>query len=177
MIRMALAVAVALSGGAGAAYAKGGTAKPPKVPPLPSFVVPAPPPVPPPVFSAVATDIHGFDATGFIQDAALSGARCPGLPRSQWGGTAVVDGITIAIPCNTILQMPAATLSWAEFLGALEPVALSSLATGRLRYRRPRSASSAMSSPASTSPGSFSSLSNPSTEGPGSSPGSTTQTA
>ena len=110
---LALGVAVA----AGAAYAKGGTAKPPPAPPPPSPIVvvtPPPPAVPAPVFSAAVTDIHGFDVTGFIQDATISGAACPGLPASQWGGTAVVNSLTITIPCNAVLQMPAATFTWAD---------------------------------------------------------------
>jgi hypothetical protein len=116
---LALAAGLALSVAAGTAFAAGGggTAKPPKVPPPPApvvVVVPKPPVVPAPVFSAAVTDIHGFDVTGFIQDATVSGARCPGLPLSQQGGTAVVNGLTIIVPCNTVLQMPAATYSWAD---------------------------------------------------------------
>jgi hypothetical protein len=117
-LALALAAGFALSvaGGTGTAYAKGGTAKPPKTPtPAPvTVVVPPPPPVPAPVFSAAATDIHGFDIVGFIQDATVSDGTCKGLPAAQWGGTAVINGITITIPCNAIVQFPAATFTWAD---------------------------------------------------------------
>jgi len=80
--------------------------------------VPSPPllSVPP-----VATTTRGFAITGFIQDAKVSDGRpgspasaCGDLPANQQGGTAVVNGLSIVIPCNTTLQMPAATFTWAE---------------------------------------------------------------
>src|SRR5476651_163864 len=116
---LAAGLALGVAFGASAAYAAGGggTAKPPKAPPPPApvvVVVPPPPAVPAPVFSAAVTDIHGFSVTGFIQDATVSGARCSDLPSSQWGGTAVVNGLKITVPCNTILQMPAAAFTWAD---------------------------------------------------------------
>ena len=58
----------------------------------------------------------GFDITGFIQEATLdtTGAICnPKHPRLA-GGTVTLNGQTIIIPCNTILQMPAATMPWAD---------------------------------------------------------------
>ncbi|MFX8805414.1 hypothetical protein ABTM67_19725, partial [Acinetobacter baumannii] len=71
----------------------------------------------------VATTTHGFAVTGLIQDAGVSdgssgapASNCPDLPTSQQGGFVVLNGLRIVIPCNTILQMPAATLSWAEML-------------------------------------------------------------
>jgi len=116
-LALAAGIALGMAIGAGGADAKGGTAKPisPKVtPPAPTVAVPPPPAVPAPVFSAAVTDIHGFSVTGFIQDATVSGARCSDLPSSQWGGTAVVNGLRITVPCNTILQMPAAAFTWAD---------------------------------------------------------------
>ena len=68
-----------------------------------------PPPMPP-----------QFDITGFIQEATLDSDGSAGIcklgvtdPRLA-GGTVKVNGITVVIPCNTILQMPAATLTWQE---------------------------------------------------------------
>jgi len=126
---LALSVAV----GAGTAYAGGGTAKPTGTAftPPPGTVIPVtvPPTVtvsPPPNIAA-----HGFDVTGFIENATVSGASCPGLPASQWGGTAVVNGLTITIPCNTILQMPAASFTWADLFNTTtfpEPLALFDIA-------------------------------------------------
>ena len=74
----------------------------------------APPTVQTPVFTAALNDIKGFTAIGFIQAAQVSSAECPNLPRRQWGGTATINGIAITIPCNSIVQMPAATFTWAE---------------------------------------------------------------
>ena len=99
---------------------RAGTAKP-----NPNFVPAAgtvtvtpttPPAVPTPTFSATIGQIRAFTAIGFLQKATVSGTACPSLPKRRWGGTAVVNGITIVIPCNTILQMPANTLTWAEML-------------------------------------------------------------
>jgi hypothetical protein len=57
-----------------------------------------------------------FDITGFIQEATLdkAGDICQASDIRLAGGTVVVNGITVIIPCNTILQMPAATLTWQE---------------------------------------------------------------
>ncbi|MEI6724292.1 MAG: hypothetical protein WCO67_26310, partial [Betaproteobacteria bacterium] len=69
-----------------------------------------------PVISPVMPVPPGFDITGFIQEATLdtAGALCkPTHPRLA-GGTVTLNGQTIIIPCNTILQMPAATMSWAD---------------------------------------------------------------
>jgi hypothetical protein len=59
-----------------------------------------------------------FDVVGFLEDAKLdidnSAGTCakkPGDPRLA-GGSAKINGITIVIPCNTILQMPATSMSW-----------------------------------------------------------------
>jgi hypothetical protein len=55
-----------------------------------------------------------FDSLGFIQAATLSSTMCPSLPQLLWGGTVTVNGITMTVPCNTILQMPANTITWAQ---------------------------------------------------------------
>jgi cytochrome c peroxidase len=82
-----------------------------------ALVIPTPPPVPTPSFTTPVDDINGFTTIGFIQNATLDNARCPELTsaqKSQWGGSALINGLTITIPCNTILQMPAATFTWAD---------------------------------------------------------------
>jgi len=57
-----------------------------------------------------------FDITGFIQEASLdtAGAVCQASDPRLAGGTFKVNNITVIVPCNTILQMPAATLTWQE---------------------------------------------------------------
>ena len=50
-----------------------------------------------------------FTVVGFIQSATVDSA---GDPLS--GGTLTVNGLTITIPRNTILQMPATAISWAD---------------------------------------------------------------
>ncbi|MDT7614256.1 MAG: hypothetical protein QOF00_1703 [Pseudonocardiales bacterium] len=111
-VGLALLCAAMLSVGIGSAYAKGGTAKPPNNPA--PFIIPPHPAVAPPVFSVNVAGIHQFDTTGFIQDVTVDPTLCPALPPAQAGGTAVVNGITITVPCNSIVQMPANTLSWAN---------------------------------------------------------------
>jgi hypothetical protein len=57
-----------------------------------------------------------FDIIGFIQEARLdtAGAVCtPSHPKLR-GGWLKVNGTTVTVPCNTVLQMPATSLSWAE---------------------------------------------------------------
>ncbi len=108
------------------------TAPAPVVPQVNAIAAPTPPPVvPTPVFTAPLTDIQGFTAIGFIQDARVDKAECPDLPRRQWGGTATINGIKMTIPCNSIVQMPAATFTWAELFpvasnnASAQPVSLS----------------------------------------------------
>src|SRR5512138_2081214 len=58
----------------------------------------APPPQP----------VAPFDVLGFLQAATLGGVD------DLAGGTLTVNGHTIAVPRNTIVAMPAASLTWAE---------------------------------------------------------------
>ena len=93
------------------------------VPPTPPVqvpvAVPAPAPkLPAPIFTP-GSAATGFTSIGFIQSAAVSPTMCSNLPPRQWGGSAKVNGITIVIPCNSIVQLPAATYTWAELF---EPV-------------------------------------------------------
>jgi hypothetical protein len=82
-------------------YARGGVA-----PAAGLFTVPT---LPTPAFTpAQAASLHGFDMTGFLQNATASSC----------GGTATINGITITIPCNMIIQMPANTFTWNEMIAA-----------------------------------------------------------
>jgi hypothetical protein len=75
--------------------------------PFPPGPIVSPPVVPP-----------QFDITGFIQEATLDTtglvAGCTATDPRLAGGTLKVDDITITVPCNTVLQMPATALSWAD---------------------------------------------------------------
>jgi hypothetical protein len=111
-IVLGLAVLVA---GAVVAYAKGGTAKPPPGAISP-FITPT---LADPVFTSNPTDIHGFDETGFIQDATVSGdnSACPDVTDARRrGGTVTINDTTIVVPCNMVIQMPANTMTWAEMV-------------------------------------------------------------
>ncbi len=74
-------------------------------------IFPASPIVPPPV---VPTQ---FDITGHIQSAVVDPIVCSNwqnINPKLYGGKVTVNGVEIIIPCNTILQMPATSLTWAE---------------------------------------------------------------
>src|SRR5256885_12000746 len=63
---------------------------------------------------SVASPTPQFDVTGFIQAATTDNSRCPAIGDPLlWGGTVKVNGISMIVPCNTIIQMPANTVSWA----------------------------------------------------------------
>ncbi len=113
-----LAMLMLLVGPVAGANAAGGTDKPPN-----GAVSPFPPlaPLPDPVLPAgAAANIHGFDDTGFIQKATVSDAACrPGTPQANWGGTVELNNLTVTVPCNTVLQMPANTVSWADFVNGI----------------------------------------------------------
>ncbi|MFY0730612.1 hypothetical protein [Pseudomonas sp. NFX15] len=120
LLASAVAIALAMGGGAdvfaknGGGGGGGGTAKPPAGGTSP-FSTPT---LPDPVFTD-PTAIHGFDVTGFIQNMTLDTANtnCPGTTDpARYGGTVQLNGVTITVPCNTILQMPANTLTWADFV-------------------------------------------------------------
>jgi hypothetical protein len=106
-----------LIGGAVVAYAKGGggTAKPPPGAVSP-FITPT---LPDPAFTTAPGDIHGFDETGFIQDATVSAdhSACPDVAQdNRLGGTVTINGIQIVVPCNMVVQMPANTMTWADMI-------------------------------------------------------------
>jgi hypothetical protein len=122
-----VAVASLLGGSftASSAFAQGngGTAKPPAKGIISPFITPnLPDPRP---FSAsvmnaagtLPTGLHGFDDTGFLKDATVSGAACKaGTLAANFGGSVTVNGINITVPCNLVIQLPANTLTWADFV-------------------------------------------------------------
>ena len=57
-----------------------------------------------------------FDVTGFLQEATLdtAGNICQAADARLAGGTLKVNNLQVIVPCNTVLQMPAATLTWQE---------------------------------------------------------------
>jgi hypothetical protein len=120
-VRPALLVVLSLLGlgtFAAAAEAKGGTAKPPAGAIAP-FVTPT---LPDPAFSVNPALIHGFDVTGFIQDMKANNDPCPTeTDPSRFGGTVTLNNQTITIPCNLVVQMPANTFTWADFVHGGDP--------------------------------------------------------
>jgi hypothetical protein len=62
-----------------------------------------------------------FDMTGYLEAATVDPTMCPAVtdPRLK-GGTAKINGQIIIVPCNTILQMPAFAVTWAD-LFAMAP--------------------------------------------------------
>jgi hypothetical protein len=78
---------------------------------------------------AAAQSSAGFDTVGFIQAATVN------IPQNQAklgdllsGGTIKVNDHVIIVPANTIVQMPAATLSWGQVF-ALAPTGVSNNGT------------------------------------------------
>ena len=105
-----------------AAGGAGGTAKPPAknlVAPVfvPTLADPSPTGVPftVPPGAITGAGVHGFDATGIIQNATLDDNGC--------SGSVTIDNKNIIIPCGLIVQMPANTLKWADFVaGGVKPL-------------------------------------------------------
>jgi hypothetical protein len=97
------------------AFAQGGTAKPPPGAIAP-FVTAT---LPDPVTSVLPALIHGFDDTGFIKSATVdaTNASCPNTTDPhRFGGTLTLNNGPIVIPCNLVIQMPASTFTWADFV-------------------------------------------------------------
>ncbi len=110
-----IALVIAASTSVSSAQGGGGTAKPPKGAVAPWTVASLPTPLSLTVPANTAV-LHGFDETGLIQSASVSGAACPALAPAAFGGSVVLNGRTVTIPCNLIIQMPANTLTWADFV-------------------------------------------------------------
>ena len=101
----------------------GGTAKPPPGAVSP-FVTPT---LPDPVVSVDPKLIHGFEDVGFIQAATVdaTNAACPHTTDPhRFGGTLVLNRGPIVVPCNAVIQMPANTLTWADFVNGGPDVSL-----------------------------------------------------
>ena len=101
--------------GAGVAHAGTGTVRP-----VPGVIAPwVTPTLADPTFSVSPDRIHGFDVTGFIEDAMVSSDNkaCPhtGDPN-RLGGRVTLNGVPIEVPCNMVIQLPASTMTWAEFV-------------------------------------------------------------
>ena len=102
-----------IAGSSNLAQGKGGTAKPPGA--ASPFVTPT---LPNPIFSVAPALIHGFDMTGFMQAATVSNSRCPAeTDPARYGGSVTINNTSITVPCNLVVQMPANTFRWAEFVG------------------------------------------------------------
>jgi len=71
----------------------------------------------------------GFDILGFIQAATLDSNMCPQLDPVLWGGTVTVNGVTLNVPCNTILQMPDAAFTWAQLFNTSATTGLAPAST------------------------------------------------
>ncbi|GAA2499321.1 hypothetical protein [Terrabacter carboxydivorans] len=98
----------------------GGTAKPPPVRPAPGAagVTRSFPALVPPVFTGDPSHsaLHQFDVTGFIQDATVTD-NCPaGVDALHDGGNLLVNGLTVVVPCNSVIQMPASSSTWRGFV-------------------------------------------------------------
>ncbi|MDT4909515.1 MAG: hypothetical protein QOI69_2756 [Pseudonocardiales bacterium] len=105
------------------ASARGGTAKPPQGAVAP-FVTAT---LPDPVTSVLPGLIHGFDDTGFIQSATVdaTNANCPNTTDpNRFGGTLTLNNGPIVIPCNLVIQLPANTMTWADFVNGGPSLAL-----------------------------------------------------
>ena len=99
-------------------FAQGGasTAKPPPGAVAPFVTATLPDPS---VLGAPAAAIHGFDDTGFIQAATVdaTNASCPNTTDPhRFGGTLTLNNGPVVIPCNLVIQAPANTFTWADFI-------------------------------------------------------------
>src|SRR5512146_30175 len=67
-----------------------------------------------------------FDVEGFIQDATLdtTGAICTPTDPLLAGGTITINGQKIIVPCNTILQLPATSMTWAQLFDPASSAAI-----------------------------------------------------
>src|SRR3954454_2352021 len=115
--------------GPAGALARGGTAKPPQgaVAPWVVATLPTPSGIGTPAGNVSPADLHGFDDTGYLEHATVD---APSASCSNPGGTAVINGQTMTIPCNLIVQMPANTLTWSDVVNG--PSTIDGFVTGKL---------------------------------------------
>jgi hypothetical protein len=113
-----IAIGVLLPPGISTFAAQGGggnTSKPPQGGVAPFFTAS----LPDPVTSVLPELIHGFDDTGFIQSATVdtTNVNCPNTTDPhRFGGTLTLNNGPIVIPCNMVIQAPANTFTWADFI-------------------------------------------------------------
>jgi hypothetical protein len=113
-----IAIGVLLPPGISTFAAPGGggnTSKPPQGGVAPFFTAS----LPDPVTSVLPELIHGFDDTGFIQSATVdtTNVNCPNTTDPhRFGGTLTLNNGPIVIPCNMVIQAPANTFTWADFI-------------------------------------------------------------
>jgi hypothetical protein len=70
---------------------------------------------------ATPTPPPQFDSLGFIQSATLDRTLCPQINDPLlFGGTIMLNGIKMIVPCNTIIQMPANTITFAQLFPTLD---------------------------------------------------------
>ena len=67
-----------------------------------------------------------FDVEGFVQEATLdtTGAICTPTDPLLAGGTITINGQKIIVPCNTILQLPATSMTWAQLFDPASSAAI-----------------------------------------------------
>ena len=70
-----------------------------------------------------------FDITGLLQEATLGGAGTGGGVGALQGGSLKVNGLSVIVPSNTIVILPASAYTWQE-LFALSPAPYTGVATG-----------------------------------------------
>lgn len=97
----------------------------------------------------------GFSMTGFIQEAKVDptvGASTPADHR-LWGGYLTINGIKMIVPNNSIVQLPANTMTWADLF---DPTKFASVPPGRISIRPGQSGLALADNPLSgTRSGSF----------------------
>lgn len=85
-------------------------------------------------FAQAVVPPAGFDMTGYIQEATLDGtvAGTAAVPVANTapnaGGTLTINGTVILVPNNSIVQMPAASFTWAQLF---DPAISASIPAGR----------------------------------------------
>src|SRR3954463_14182481 len=123
------AAACGLLVGPAGAGARGERPKPPAGSTAPWVVstLPTPSGFGTPAGSVSAADLHGFGATGLLKHPTV---HAPSASCSNPGGTAVINGQTMTIPCNLIVQMPANTLTWSDVVNG--PSTIDGFVTGKL---------------------------------------------
>lgn len=79
---------------------------------------------------ALTAEAAGFGNLGFIQAATVDIPQNQGLTGDLLsGGTIRVNGITIIVPKNSIVQMPANTLSWGQVFAQTPVASVNGMAT------------------------------------------------